>query len=154
MNLPPELTSVLERYNVSVPDFLTGTAGLTDVTEDVVYRCAESIAGTTASLLSSALAFIAIFVGVIIVLSIIAYFLDMVFHLPVLKTANKVLGILFGAAEALLLVSVISILLSALVTALGSVDPDLFGEAVIEHTIICKFFAEHNPIKQIYDVLV
>lgn len=154
VDLPQPLVSILERYNISIPDFSSGMAGLSGVTEDIVFDCAASIAEPTASLLSSALAFIVLFIGVFLVLSLVTALLDLIFRLPVLSSANKLFGLLFGAAEALLLVSVMSILLSALVSALGAVDPNLFGESVIEHTVICKFFAEHNPIKQIYDVLV
>lgn len=154
LDLPQPLLSILERYNINILDFSADTEGLSQVTEDIVYQCAQSIAAPTASLLSSALAFVLLFVGVYLVLSLITALLDLIFRLPVLKTANKLFGIVFGAAEAFLLVSVMSILLSALVTSLGAIEPNLFGASVIEHTVICKFFAEHNPIKQIYDVLV
>ncbi len=154
LDLPKELVSILERYNVSVPDFLSGISGMDQVTEDAVYDCSVSIAEPTASLLSSALAFIVIFIGVYLVLSLVTALLDHLFRLPVLNTANKLFGIIFGAAEAFLLVAVMSILLSTLVTSLGSLEPNLFGESVIDHTVICKFFVEHNPLRQIYDVLV
>lgn len=154
VDLPAPLVSILERYNVSIPDFSSGIAGLEQVTEDVVYNCAVAIAEPTASLLSSALAFILIFIGVFLVLSIITSLLDLIFRLPVLSTANKLFGCIFGAAEAILIVSVMSILLSSLVTALGSIEPALFGADVIDHSVICKFFVNNNPIKQIYNVLV
>ncbi len=154
IDLPDPLVSILERYNVSISDFTSGISGMEQVTEDVVYRCAASIAESTAALLSSALAFVVIFLGVFLVLSILTVLLDLIFRMPVLSTANKLFGIIFGAAEAFLLLSVVSVLLAALVTSLGSIEPDLFGADVIEHSVICRFFAEHNPIKQIYDVLV
>jgi len=152
-DLPAPLVSILERYNVSIPDFATGMPGLTGVSEEVVYDCSVAIATPTAALLSAALAFAAIFIGVFAVLSFLTGLLDMIFHLPVLNAANKALGFLFGAVEAFFLVSVMSILLSALVTSLGSIEPNLFGAEVIDHTILCKFFIEHNPLDRIYDVL-
>ncbi len=153
-DLPEPLVSILQRYNINIPDFSGGIDGLTAVTEDVVYQCANAIAAPTASILSSVVAFIAIFVGVLLGLSLVTFLLDLIFRLPVLSSANKLLGVLLGAAEALLLVSVTSILLSSLVTSLGSIEPDLFGSDVIDHTLICKFFAEHNPLQRIYNVLV
>lgn len=152
-DLPDPLVSILERYNVDISQFTSGTSGLTGVSEEVVYNCSVAIATPTASLLSSALAFAAIFIGVFVVLSFLTGLLDLIFHMPVLNAANKVLGFLLGAAEAFFIVSVMSILLSALVTSLGSIEPNLFGAEVIEHTVICKFFVEHNPLERIYDVL-
>ncbi len=150
IDLPAPLVSMLERYNVNIADFSSGIKGLEQVTEDVVYTTASKIAESTAALLSSALAFILIFLGVFLVLSVLTALLDLIFRMPVLNTANKFLGIIFGAAEALLLLSVVSVLLSALVTSLGSLEPTLFGADVIEHSVVCKFFAEHSPINQLY----
>jgi len=154
LELPRELVSILERYNVNIPDFSSGITGLTSVTEDVVYKCASAIASSTASILSSALAFIIIFLCGYAALSLIAALLDLIFHMPILNAANKLFGLVFGAAEAFFLVAVMSILLSTLVTSLGSIEPDLFGAEVIDHTVICRFFVEHNPLKRIYDVLI
>ncbi len=153
-NLPADLVSILQRYNIDVPHFSTGIEGLTSVSEDVVRRCAEAIAAPTASILSSVLSFIVIFVGVFLALSLVTSLLDFIFRLPVLNAANKFLGLILGIAEALLITSVMSILISTLVTSLGSLEPDLFGPHVINNTLICKFLAEHNPLKQIYNVLV
>lgn len=153
-DLPEPLTSILDRYNVSVSDFVSGVMGLTGVSEDTVYHYASEIASPTASLLSSALAFGAIFLGVYAILTLLTGLLDLLFHLPVLNGANKLLGLLFGAGEAYFLVSVMCILLSALVTSLGSLDPHLFGADVIDHTVLCRFFLAHNPLTRLYDVLI
>jgi len=153
-DLPAPLVSILERYNINLSDFTSNAAGLTDVSEDVVYQCSSAIASPTASMLASAAAFTLIFIGVFAAISLITGFLNLIFRMPVLNAANKFLGFVFGAAEALLIVSVMSILLSALVSALGAIDPQLFGADIIENTTICKFFVEHNPLGRIYDVLM
>ncbi|MBE6599571.1 MAG: CvpA family protein [Ruminococcaceae bacterium] len=152
-DLPEPLVSILERYNIDPADFSSAVTGLEQVTEDIVNNFASGIASPTAAILSNALAFAAIFLGVFIALSIITSLLDLIFRMPVLNTANKFFGVLLGAAEAFLLISITSIILNELVCALGSVSPDLFGPDVIEHTVICKFFVELNPIGQIYNVL-
>lgn len=152
-DLPEPLVSILERYNVNISEFTSGATGLTGVSEETVYDCSVAIATPTASLLSSALSFAAIFIGVFLALSLLTGLLDLIFHMPVLNAANKLFGLVFGAVEAFFIVSVMSILLSALVTSLGSIEPDLFGAEVIENTVICKFFVEHNPLQRIYDVL-
>lgn len=153
-DLPEPLVSILERYNINIPDFTGGIAGLTSVTEETVRNCSAAIAEPTSSVLSSVLSFIVIFLGVFLALSLITALLDLIFRLPVLNGANKTLGLLLGAVEAFFLVSVMSILLADLVTSLGSIEPDLFGADVIDHTILCKFFATHSPLDIIRDVLI
>jgi len=149
-----DLVTILDRYNIPFDEFAKKYSGMTQVTEDAVYQCAAEIAEPTSTLLSSALAFIVIFVGALIVLSLLTSLLNLVFRIPVLKTANQVLGGIFGVAEAFLLLAVFSILFSNLVTALGSVAPKLFNPDTIDNTIICKFFTEHNPLKQILSLLI
>ena len=79
--------------------------------------------------------------------------IDFLFRLPVLKTANTFLGLLFGIAEAGLVVFVLASVLSVLVTGLGSIDPTLFGADVVENTTICKKLLEYNVLTKITDVL-
>lgn len=154
VDLPEPLVSILERYNVELPDFISGATGLSGVSEQTVRDCSAAIAAPTASLLSSALAFALLFIGVFFALSLLTGLLDLIFHMPVLNAANRTLGLLFGAAEAFFLVSIASILLSSLIASLGSLEPGLFGADVVDQTIICKFFVEHNPLGKIYDVLL
>ncbi len=152
-DLPEPLISILERYNINVSDFVNHATGMTGVEEEVVRDYSASIASPTASLLSSAISFTVIFVGVFLALSLITGLLDIIFHMPVLNAANKLFGFLFGVAEAYVIVTIMSILLSAIITSLGSIEPNLFGADVIEHTVLCKFFVEHNPIDKIYNVI-
>ena len=156
-DLPEPFTSVLERYHVdvgTVTDKIQGLSGAHAVGEDTVHALATDIASPTASALSSAIAFLALFLGVFLVLSLLTLLIDLIFHLPVLRGANMFLGFLFGVVEAAVLVSVLAILLSVLVTALGALDPTLFGEEVVQHTIVCSFLLKFNLFERITAVLL
>ena len=146
IDMPKSLTDMLERYNINTDSFVKKFSGLTSCEADVVRGFAEDIATPTANIISSVIAFIIVFVGVWLVLAIITGILDLIFKLPALKTANKVLGVIFGVFEAALFAVLAAGLLSTLVTALGSIDPNLFGAAAVEQSIICKFINEHNPL--------
>ncbi len=145
-DLPKAFTDILERYNIDIGSFAEKLRGLTGCEGDVVHGFAEDIAMPTADIIASVLAFIVILFGALIAIAILTGLLDLIFRLPVLKSANRFLGFLFGAGEAVLFAFVVATLMSVLVTSLGSIEPSLFGESAINETIICKWLVEHNPI--------
>jgi len=151
---PKALTDILERYNIDIESFLPDFSGLTSCDSDVVRQFAERIATPTANIISSVVAFILMFFGVWLVLWIITSLLDLIFKLPKLKTANTVLGIIFGVVESVFFALVAANTLSVLVTTLGSIDPNLFGESAVNQTIICKFIIEHNPLGMIINIFM
>ena len=59
------------------------------------------------------------------------------------------LGVVQAAAVSVLLASVLSVL----VTALGPIDPALFGEDVIKDTMICSKIMELNVVDKLLGLL-
>ena len=86
-------------------------------------------------------------------LSLLTAVLNLIFKLPVLSQANSVLGMAFGAVEAVLFAFVLATVLASLVSSLGSIDPSLFGKDVVEDTRICRYLIAHNPIKEISSII-
>ena len=152
-DLPEPFLSVLNRSRIDPAAIAEKMRGLTGVNEDAVRSVAGDIASPTASVISSAVAFLAIFAGALIVLALLTALLDAIFHLPVLKSANSFLGFLFGVGEAVVLAGVLSVVLSVLVEALGAFDPNLFGREAVEGTVVCSFLLKYNPFGRIYSVL-
>ena len=103
--------------------------------------------------ISNCIAFILIFVTVFLLLVLLTAILDAVFHLPVLNGVTKAFGRIFGIAEALLFAWVISYVAAAGVRALGSVDPNTFGEQVVEKSYVMRFFLSFNLLRVIGNVL-
>lgn len=152
-DLPEPFTGILERYSINIADFAEKLRGLTGCSETIVYDFAEEIAEPTSQLLSSVIAFILIFVGAFFALSLLTGLIDLIFKLPVLKTANMLLGFLFGAVEAVVLAFILASLLSTLVTALGSIDPGLFGADVVEDTMVCSKLLEYRVLEKFLDLI-
>ena len=150
--MPDALNQIVERYGAQT-DNLTQIVKDSPSGEDAVKKVADCIADPIAGSISNVIAFILIFAAVFIALTIITALLDAVFHLPVLHGANKLFGIAFGVAEALLFAFVLSYLGAELMKALGSVDSKLFGEQVIENSVILKFFSNHNLLDIIGNVI-
>ena len=136
--MPDALKQIIERYSVDSEKLGEMCGGVTEGTEETFEKLSEYIAAPIADTLSSAAAFIGIFIGALIVLNLVVFLIDLIFKLPVLNGTNKTLGLLFGVGEALVLAVLISSVSAAVITALGSVDPEVFGASVVERSFIMK----------------
>jgi len=152
-DLPEAYTNILERYNINVQEFTAKIAGITEADESMITDFSTQIAEPCASAVASVISFIGLFLAVFLCLSLVTWILDALFHLPVLSTANRFFGLLFGILEGILFAYVISVAGSVLMTALGSIDTELFGSGVVEKTVLCRFFMEHNVFTKIMEVL-
>ena len=152
-DLPEPFTEILDRYNVSLDSVSDQIKNVTDATEDAVNSLSDSISFGVANVLSSVAAFLLLFVGSILILKLVTLILDSLFKLPVLNSANKALGFLFGVVIALIIAFVFSILSVKLIGALNSISPDLFNQDVIDNSILLKFFANYNIFGVISNVL-
>jgi len=150
--IPETLQGTLDKYNVG-DDALRGfVSGLSDTGEGAVKKVSEFIAKPTSWILSNAIAFIGIFIVALILLRLVSKLIILLFKAPIIKTADRTAGLVLGILNALFVVWVLSLVISAGVGALGSYIPGWFGETV-ENSIILKFFADHNPISIINNVL-
>lgn len=153
VDLPAPFTDILERYGIAAETFSDQLRGLSATTEDVVREFAVKIAEPTSGVISYIGAFLLIYLAVYLVLSLLTSLLDLIFKMPVLKGANMFFGFVFGAAEAFLVTYLLAMLLSTLVTALGAIDPALFGGDVVENAKICSLLLEHNLLLKLIDTL-
>lgn len=151
VDLPAPFTDILERYGVAVDSFSAQLQGLSATTEEVVREFAEKIAEPTAGVIAYIGAFLLIYVAVNLVLALLTSLLDLIFKMPALRGANMFFGFVFGAGEAFIVTFLLAMLLSTLVSALGAIDPSLFGADVVENARICSFLLEHNLLQQLID---
>ena len=152
-DLPEAYVNILDRYHINLEEFTAQISGITAADESVIADFSAQIAEPCAAAVSSAAAFIILFLGAFIVLSLVTWILDALFRLPVLSATNRFFGFLFGTLEGVLLAWVIAVAGSALMSALGSLDTDLFGPHVVDKTVICKFFVDRNILTKVMEVL-
>lgn len=151
-NKPQALTELLDRYNVS-DETVSGIIGSAEGGQIDIRGACEQIASPIASTISNVIAFVICFIVALIVLKIAIAIIDGIFKFPILNTVNKAAGLLLGFALAVVVIFIYSEAASHLVTSLGAVSPDLFGENVIDDTVIVKFFSEHNIFGLIGNVI-
>ncbi|MBO5217869.1 MAG: CvpA family protein [Clostridia bacterium] len=145
---PEALTAIAEQFGADLDaiaahyyDVLAGAAE-----QEALAELSELIASPTANAISIALAALGVFIAALIVLKFITFFLDMICRLPLLDRLNTFLGLLFGAASAVVLAWVTANLAAAIVLAFQSIEPGVFNESVISGSIIVKFMREQGWI--------
>lgn len=143
-NMPDALTQIIGRYHVDADELTQMCKNVSDGSADTVSEVANFIAQPVADMLSGTVAFLGILIASLIVFSIVMRLLDIVFRLPGLKGTNRLLGLVFGVATALLFAVVFSSIASSIITGLGSVDSELFGEQAVQSSHVMKFFSSVN----------
>ncbi len=118
-----------------------------------VSALAAAIASPVSVMLATIVSFVALFVVSLIVLSLLTLLLDAVFHLPVLKFSNKVLGLAFGVVSGLVVAWILGVVFVKLTDALSPIYPDLFNARTLDNSFILQLFAEHNPIRALFNAI-
>ena len=105
------------------------------------------ISNSITAILSYFLAYILIFVGVLLAFKFITPIICLIFKLPVLRTANKLLSIVLGIVTSALYLFVFVSLMQALIPLLSSLYPEFISDNVIEKTYIFNYLYSLEWIK-------
>lgn len=146
---PQVFTDITDRYSTDIGALERYYYSQSGGTVEVQKNVSEFIAGPVSEALSTGLAFLSIFIGVTILLSLAAMVLDLIFKLPGLSTLNRVLGFMLGAVCGLLYTWAAAIILTAVVPALGALYPDVISSSIFENSILLRLFNEYNPLRYI-----
>lgn len=152
-DMPDAFRQILERYNADDSVLAETLPPETAASESAVDTLASAIAEPVAHAISNVAAFLLIFIASVAVLKLLTWLLDLLFQLPVLKTANTMLGLLIGVVIALFWAWILCPLSVTFIRAMSSISPDLFNESVIENSVILSFFAD-NKIGDILNYLM
>lgn len=143
-DMPQTLGSIIERYHGDRTRLESIANSITDTSEKGVDQLSRAIAEPIVNMISAVIAFALIFIAVFIILKIVTAIIDSVFKLPVLNGINTFLGFALSVVLAGFFVVIYTQLCVNLVVPLGSISPELFGQDVIDKTLIVKFFSEHS----------
>ncbi len=139
--MPEPFRQILDRYGADADALTEEVTPQADATSEHVEDLVSMIADPVTGAVAGVLAFFALFVGALIALKLLTWVLDLVFQLPVLKTANTLLGFVFGLVSALLWAWMFSSLSVMFINAMSSISPDHFSKSIIDNTVILRFFA-------------
>ncbi len=152
---PQEFTDLLNRFNIDISeleqkfsDFVSNSASDTMdfISGNIVESCAYAV--------SYVLSFVLILIAANLILRILIWICDIIFKLPVISTADTLLGVITGGALGLLFVYVFCMLGEYLMPYLVNIDNPFFEGVSKESTLIYKFFASGNPLYSFVSVLM
>ena len=126
--LPPIAKNILQMADFDDAIFNTDATGMTAIV-DISNGIEEVIMRVT----SYAITYVAIFIVISILLAIASKLLEKLGELPLIKTANKILGFVWGAVSAYIEMSFIVALL-----------PLFTGVEFIEQTVVAKWIYENG----------
>lgn len=142
-----EFTTMLEKIGLSQEDlndkfkeWKADSVTQTSLKEKLV----DYIADPVVDAIITVAAIILIFFGSIILLKITAYVLDKVCKLPILRTANKLLGVLMGVVLALVRIYLFVILVKLLIPNGNALGIEMLADINPDKTLLFKLFYDFN----------
>ena len=149
-NLPDWLLTLFQKTNASTSEAGQDFAHMTGADADALRDMAESFAAPISSVISDFLGYAVVFLVSLAVLAILAYLLGKVADLPVLRTCDRLLGLLLGLVCAALFASAYAILLFAVLSLVeGAVETVRFHDA-FEATRLFRHVYEWNIFRWIF----
>lgn len=145
---PKFFTDILNRYSTvgEVESFYNSGKDLS------VADLSSFMATPIARAISNILGFVLVFIVLLIVLGIITIVLDKICKLPVLKSANKLLGILIGAVLGLFFAWLLAAAMGGALPYLSKAFPEVFDPMTMENSIVLKWLYNFNPLTLINNI--
>jgi uncharacterized membrane protein required for colicin V production len=134
------LDAVLSLAGVEKSDFIEWYNGANADGSDVLTQAAEYIASPIVLLLAKLVAIIILFIGTQILLAIVAFFLNKLANLPILRTANKGLGVLLGCVLALFRIFMFCFVMNLLIDNAEFLNSDFLSGLDPQSTFLYKLF--------------
>ncbi len=144
--LPEEFTSLIDRCGGDINSLKDSFGSITEGTEDNVRELAQAIAGPVNEYVSKGIGCVAVFLVVLIVVLILKRIILPVMKLPLLKQADKLLGIAVGAVSGFAYAWIICIAVSVFVefSLVGSYNETL--AAISQSSFLFRFFCDLSPM--------
>ena len=142
-DMPSEFSDILSRYGADGEKLAERFGVIEDAALDSVNDLASSITSKVVHGISDTLAFATLFVGGLVILTLVIWLMGFILKLPVLSSIDKGLGFIFGLISGILLVWVYSNLMTYALETIEILKPGILGEDVIDNTFIVKYISEN-----------
>lgn len=145
-DMPEAFTELLEKFGIDVETLIAKYGDITSGTSENVTDLSQSIASPVANATSVAIAFVGIFILSLITVSLAFKLIDLLCKLPVLKTANGLLGGLSGVVLALFYIWIFAAIAVVVLNSITATSSSFVFSNTLENSFLLKFFFEFNPI--------
>lgn len=142
---PQAFIDILEQFGINYEELKTYYEKDLRQEENSEDEVSHYIAQPLSRSISNATAFAVLFIGVVLILSLLVVLLDLVVKLPILNTANKILGAVFGCMMGLAFSWGLSIIFTNLLPHLAVIYEGTIPASVIENTVVVKLLGSLDP---------
>jgi uncharacterized membrane protein required for colicin V production len=142
-----EFTDILDKIGIEKEDLnakINEWKADNGVQTSLKERLIDYIADPVVDTIITVAAIVLIFFGSIILLKITAYILDKVCKLPILRTANKLLGVLMGIVLALVRIYLFVIIIKLMVPNGNALGIGILTDINPDKTLLFKLFYDFN----------
>ncbi len=151
-NLPSWLRVLFERTDASSAAAGTDYTHMTEASGEELYDMAQSFAAPITRIISDFLGYAAVFLITILLMSILAYILGKIADLPIIRSCDRLLGLLLGLVCASLYASALTVLIFAVFSMIeGNNEAFRFHEAM-EGTRLFKYVYEYNIFRWMFGI--
>ena len=136
VNKLPDSVRLFISYDTDAQDKVNDAISSGIITDESILELSHSIASGISDVISRIIAFLVVFTISMIALTVLAFVLDKIFTLPVLKQANKLLGLIFGVFYGLFNMFAVCTVITLILHLTGVGSPELSAEAMKDRTVI------------------
>lgn len=129
---------------------LSGSYGSLPATEENVLLMSAHIGNNLSTMLAKGLAFVAIFLASLLLFALITALLNAATELPVIKTANRILGFVFGVFTALIIGSVGSFVVSKAIEISSVFSETVSALHIVEDSMVLQLFDKYNLVSLLF----
>jgi hypothetical protein len=147
-SIPDYAVSIAASIGIDTGGLTEKVNGLDNTSTTIARELADKVAAPLITAVTHAVLFVILLVLSYVILMIVVGLIDKFFKLPVLKTANKLLGGALGAVKGVILV----FLLCAILEILFGKGGDSFISHAVESSKIAGFIKENNFIMNNFNV--
>ena len=151
---PNEFIKLLERLNIDTEAFAEKFEEFKQSSaENTAELTVEYIAKPLSGAISYVIAFILLLIVSSLIIAILGFLLDKIVKLPILRTANKFLGVVSGAILGLIWVYVISMIVEIALPYITTSSSPIVSGLDPHSTLLFRYFYSYNPVYEIIKAL-
>ncbi len=151
-NMPEGFSSLIDRFGIGKGDLeeqyvQMAAENKTDalITEEL----ADYLTASAARAVSCVLAFLIVYIVAFVLVKLLSRLIDPIFRLPLLHTANALLGALLGFLVAIVFLWVAALLIEHVVPYAFGSDSVFYNNFSADNTLLYRFFADLNPLQSL-----
>jgi uncharacterized membrane protein required for colicin V production len=151
-NLPSWLSVFFEKTGVDPAALAGDLANLTAADALTLEQLASSMAAPITKMLSDLIAYTAVFLIAMLIFAIVAFLLEKVADLPIIRGVDRTLGLVLGVFCALIYASVYTLLMFAIMSMVEGYYENVAFHAAYEQSWLFKLFYNINIFRFIFGI--